>query len=176
MLLTWTPFEIFRRRIRYKTAPRLPRLSGCCCSRYKQKITKHSIIHTNTTTLFAAKHRTTTNPPRHKHCHITLLNQATSKHHQQQNTLNMPSTYAAYYNLVEAEKSAAASRRRSSNDSDISQASTSSSSQKRKFSLKHVLEQLRPTTETLTPAGIYAPIIKQGPLFSSKQHKNHHSS
>ncbi|EXJ78848.1 hypothetical protein A1O1_09250 [Capronia coronata CBS 617.96] len=80
----------------------------------------------------------------------------------------MPSTYAAYYNLVEAEKSAAAARRRSSNQSTASEASVASHKSS-KFSLKQALKQLRPTREALTPAGIYGPIIQQGPLFGSKK-------
>ncbi|EXJ84080.1 hypothetical protein A1O3_04747 [Capronia epimyces CBS 606.96] len=81
----------------------------------------------------------------------------------------MPSTYAAYYNLLEAEKSAAASRRRTSDESTSSEASAASH-KSIKLYLKHALDQLRPTREPLTPAGIYTPIIKQGPLFGSKRH------
>ncbi|KIV87837.1 hypothetical protein PV11_03357 [Exophiala sideris] len=73
----------------------------------------------------------------------------------------MPSTYAAYYNIVEAERSSAAPSRRISNDSVESVSST-----KRNSFLKRALAQLCPTEEKLTPSGIYAPIIKKKSLFS----------
>ncbi|KIW59874.1 hypothetical protein PV05_00139 [Exophiala xenobiotica] len=80
-------------------------------------------------------------------------------------SISMPATYLSYFNIVEAEKhSAKTSSRRESNESD-----DSCSSIKRKSYLKRVLEQLRPTQEPLTPAGIYSPIIKQGPLFGSRK-------
>lgn len=76
--------------------------------------------------------------------------------------------YAGYYNLSQAEKNNnGASSRRTSQESRASESSTSSS--KSKIWLKKALDQLRPTTETLTPAGIYSPIIKQGPLFGSRK-------
>ncbi|KAL6248278.1 hypothetical protein RBB50_004533 [Rhinocladiella similis] len=78
----------------------------------------------------------------------------------------MPSTYLGYFNIVEAEKnkSTKPSSRRDSNESD---ASTSSSKSKSFF--KRALNQLRPTQEPLTPAGIYSPIIKQGPRFGGRK-------
>jgi len=76
----------------------------------------------------------------------------------------MPATYTAYYNLVEAEKNQSqSSSRRASEESKDSKASKSS-----KFSVKNALDQLRPTREVLTPAGIYTPIIKRGSLFTHK--------
>ncbi|KIW33493.1 uncharacterized protein PV07_00339 [Cladophialophora immunda] len=75
--------------------------------------------------------------------------------------------YAGYYNLTQAEKnSSATSSRRISQESTSSH--SSKTSQKIKSSIKNALDQLRPTTETLTPAGIYSPVIKQGSLFSRK--------
>ncbi|EXJ63319.1 uncharacterized protein A1O5_11640 [Cladophialophora psammophila CBS 110553] len=75
--------------------------------------------------------------------------------------------YAGYYNLTQAEKnSSAVSSRRVSKESTSSE--SSKTSQKIKSSIKNALDQLRPTTETLTPAGIYSPVIKQGALFGRK--------
>jgi hypothetical protein len=76
-------------------------------------------------------------------------------------TTNMPSTYAAYYNIVEAKKHSAARSRRVSKESDASVSSTQSNS-----FLKRALDQLRPTEEKLTPNGIYAPMIQKKHLFS----------
>lgn len=77
--------------------------------------------------------------------------------------------YAGYYNLSQAGKtSSGESSRRVSKESTAS-AEATSSAQKIKSGLKHVLEQLRPTTEPLTPAGIYSPVIKRGRLFSRQQ-------
>ncbi|OAL31845.1 hypothetical protein AYO22_00715 [Fonsecaea multimorphosa] len=87
-------------------------------------------------------------------------------------TPNIPFTslnmlYAGYYNLTQAEKnSSAMTPRRVSEESTSSK--SSKTSQKIKSSIKNALDQLRPTTETLTPAGIYSPVIKQGALFGRK--------
>ncbi len=78
--------------------------------------------------------------------------------------------YAGYYNLTQAEKNNIASfatARRNSRESTTSEASTSSS--KNKNWIKKALDKLRPTEEALTPAGIYSPVIKQGPLFGRKR-------
>ena len=69
-------------------------------------------------------------------------------------------TYAAYYLLTTAQREQ--EQQAKINDSRRTSADSSSS----KFSIKSALRQLRPTTEKLTPAGIYAPIINNGPLFS----------
>jgi hypothetical protein len=82
----------------------------------------------------------------------------------------MPSTYAAYWNLVEAEKHSGSTCRASA---ESERSNTSSSSSKGfKTSLKRVLEHLKPTEEPLTPADIYSPIIKQGHLFGRKSSSN----
>ncbi|KIW64506.1 hypothetical protein PV04_09434 [Phialophora macrospora] len=77
--------------------------------------------------------------------------------------------YAGYYNLSQAEKSTQSSRRVSQESTSSEKSTSSSSSQRIKSGLKKVLEELRPTTETLTPAGLYSPAMKQGHLFSRKQ-------
>lgn len=80
----------------------------------------------------------------------------------------MATTYAAYYNLVQADKAARASESRRA--SSITNSSAAVSNKERKSSqstLKKVLNQLRATDEEITPSGIYTPIIKQGPLFQS---------
>ncbi|KAH0848537.1 hypothetical protein FOPE_02709 [Fonsecaea pedrosoi] len=75
--------------------------------------------------------------------------------------------YAGYYNLTQAEKnSSATSSRRVSQESNASK--SSKTSQRIKSTIKNALDQLRPTTETLTPAGIYSPVIQKGTLFGRK--------
>lgn len=77
--------------------------------------------------------------------------------------------YAGYYNLSQAGKTSSEQSPRRVSKESTSRAESTSSVQKIKSGLKNVLEQLRPTTEPLTPAGIYSPIIKKGPLFSRQQ-------
>lgn len=86
--------------------------------------------------------------------------------------------YAGFYilNSTAAKPKSVVSSRRLSKDSDLSETSTlsptsevsaasPSSSSKMKRFFKKVVEELRPTTEPITSAGIYAPIIQRGPLF-----------
>ncbi|KAJ9613542.1 hypothetical protein H2200_003484 [Cladophialophora chaetospira] len=77
--------------------------------------------------------------------------------------------YAGYYNLSQAEKSTQSSRRVSQESASSDKSTSSSTSQKIKSGFKKFLEELRPTTEVLTPAGLYSPIIKRGDLFTRKQ-------
>ncbi|OCT45358.1 hypothetical protein CLCR_06473 [Cladophialophora carrionii] len=77
--------------------------------------------------------------------------------------------YAGYYNLSRADNSAPSSRRVSQESTSSEKSTSSSSSQKIKAGLRKILEELRPTTEPLTPAGIYSPVIKQEQLSSRKQ-------
>lgn len=71
----------------------------------------------------------------------------------------MATTYAAYSNIMHAHKSSMeASTRRTSASSD-------SNETKQKSKLRKFLDQLKPTEESITPEGIYSPIIKRGPLF-----------
>lgn len=75
-------------------------------------------------------------------------------------------TYAGYYYLVQADKEARRAESRS--NSAVSTESSVADSQPRRNSaslLKKFLDQLRPIDETITPSGIYSPIIKKGPLF-----------
>jgi hypothetical protein len=76
----------------------------------------------------------------------------------------MPSTYAGYYNVVEADKAAEASRKSSSTSNN-----SNNNTQSRRSSIKKVLDGFRPTEEKITPTGIYTPIIQNGPLFSRRR-------
>ena len=75
----------------------------------------------------------------------------------------MATTHAAYYNIMTAEADSRADSRRASTVSVKTTSSTASN--KSRLSLKAALEQLKPTTETITPSGIYTPIVKRGSLF-----------
>lgn len=83
-------------------------------------------------------------------------------------TQHKMSTYAAYYNLVQADKAAKLAKQRRESAETTSSTSSAEPS-RRKSSVKKFLDQLRPTEEVITPSGIYAPIIKQGPLFERRE-------
>jgi hypothetical protein len=79
--------------------------------------------------------------------------------------------YAGYYNLSQAEKNSVPSSRPVFQETVPAEKSTppsSSKSQRIKSGLKRALEELRPTTKALTPAGIYAPVIKKDRPFIRK--------
>ncbi|KAJ9653945.1 hypothetical protein H2198_006933 [Neophaeococcomyces mojaviensis] len=73
--------------------------------------------------------------------------------------------YAAYANLVHAQQAGSiASSRRVSSESNTS----TESSSKKPSKFQRFLNGLKPIDKPITPAGIYLPIIKQGPLFEKK--------
>ena len=89
--------------------------------------------------------------------------------------------YAGYYNLKTASQasspaSSAANSRRPSEKESVTSAENAAAeyqpeTQRRRSSIKRALDMLRPTEEPLTPEGVYAPIIKRGPLFHKKEKK-----
>lgn len=73
----------------------------------------------------------------------------------------MATTYAAYYNLVQADRAARLNEsRRASSNSETSEVKPG------KSGLKKFLNAFKVTEDDITPSGIYTPIIKQGPLFN----------
>jgi hypothetical protein len=127
-------------------------------------------------------------PSNSSHLYYTTTTHTSIKHFNQP-TSNM--IYAGYYNLSEASKaqSPASSQANSRNPSvtkptmekkpstsSVSSADSTHSEkaqpERRRSSIKRFFDQLKPIEEPLTPAGIYRPIIKKGPLFGEiKQSK-----
>lgn len=71
-------------------------------------------------------------------------------------------TYAAYYNLHQGMKAQSIINSRRASEASSSSGNKTS----KKSALRSFVNGLRPTDVAQTPAGIYRPIINQGPLFS----------